>query len=102
MSCNMSSLMEPCKHHIISIIYMIGLLGMSLIYYRASLDWIERVLATTCDNSRPLGNHPVIASRVYSQQSPTCTRDNQMYLIPIALVYISCFACGRGLINGSA
>ena len=64
--------------------------------------WVERVMATTCDHSRPLSNHPVIASRAYSQQSPTCTRVNQMYLIPIALVCISCFACGRGLINEPA
>src|SRR6266542_320118 len=40
-----------------TIIYMIGLLGMSLIHYRASLDWVERVMATTRDHSQPRGDH---------------------------------------------
>ncbi len=47
--------------------------------------------ASNGDHSRSLATTwqpPVIASRAYSQQSPTCTRVNQMYLIPIALVCI--------------
>ena len=61
--------------------------------------------ASNSDHSQSLvttRQPPVIASRAYSQQSPTCTTVNQMYLIPIALVCISCFACGRGLVNGFA
>ena len=72
-------------------------------YTLLSIPRLGRV--SNADHSRSLvttWQPPVIASRAYSQQSPTCTRVNQMYLIPTALMCISCFACGRGLVNGSA
>ena len=49
----------------------------------------------------------IIASWAYLQQSPTCTRVNNLdymviYLTPMAFWCWSCFALGRGLVNGSA
>ena len=53
-------------------------------------------------------NHFIIASRAYSQQSPTCTRVNNLaYILLIqhpwslthAVSVLIMFACGRGLVR---
>src|SRR3989337_196147 len=54
-----------------------------------------------------INNNFTIASRSYFLQSPTCTRVNNldyivMTLTPMESWYLSCFARGRGLVNGSA
>src|SRR5215203_5529799 len=56
---------------------------------------------------RYYNNHFIIASWAYLQQSPTCTRVNNLdyivrYLTPMAFWCWSCFALGRALVNGSA
>src|SRR3990170_7884997 len=53
-----------------------------------------------------INNNFIIASRAYFLQSPTCTRVNNldyivMILTPMESWCRSCFARGRGLVNGS-
>ena len=56
---------------------------------------------------KEINNNFIIASRAYFLQSPTCTRVNNldytvMILTPMEPWCWSCFARGRGLVNGSA
>ena len=57
--------------------------------------------------NKEINNNFIIASRAYFLQSPTCTRViNLDYIVlivtPMGLWCWSCFARGRGLVNGSA
>ena len=56
---------------------------------------------------KEINNNFIIASRAYFLQSPTCTRVNNldytvMILTPMEPWCWSCFARGRGLVNGRA
>ena len=56
---------------------------------------------------KEINNNFIIVSRAYFLQSPTCTRVNNldytvMILTPMEFWCWSCFARGRGLVNGSA